>query len=210
MCELEPCLLQGQPRIGLVYLTGAPQNNHAFRVNLGSRTQDCSLHENDFLDAEAIAETVDRENMRFVPIKTDDRLDLQALHRVRDRLFRPGLPAPKEDSRHRPVGCNRDHGRYRQRRCLQTPHNLASRQNRILPPAQTVRNHKTPPASNLNANLPFRRRVHSSPVLRAHTFRNSSRSHPLPWGWRQRRPLASISGPSNQPPGHRLIRRPLL
>src|SRR6201998_2705787 len=40
----------------------------------------------DFKDAEAIAEAVTRQNMRFVPIKTDDQLDLQALHRVRDRL----------------------------------------------------------------------------------------------------------------------------
>ena len=39
-------------------------------------------NKNDFIDAEAIAEAVDRENMRFVPIKTDDQLDLQALHRV--------------------------------------------------------------------------------------------------------------------------------
>ena len=29
-------------------------------------------NKNDFLDAEAIAEAVDRHNMRFVPIKTDD------------------------------------------------------------------------------------------------------------------------------------------
>jgi transposase len=42
-------------------------------------------NKNDFIDAEAIAEAVTRENMRFVPIKTDDQLDLQALHRVRDR-----------------------------------------------------------------------------------------------------------------------------
>jgi transposase len=35
----------------------------------------------------AIAEAVDRHNMRFVPIKTDDQLDLQALHRVRDQLM---------------------------------------------------------------------------------------------------------------------------
>src|SRR5512142_2026681 len=42
-------------------------------------------NKNDFLDAEAIAEAVARENMRFVPIKTEDQLDLQALHRVRDR-----------------------------------------------------------------------------------------------------------------------------
>jgi len=39
-----------------------------------------------FSDAEAIAEAVERENMRFVPIKTDEQLDLQALHRVLDRL----------------------------------------------------------------------------------------------------------------------------
>jgi len=43
-------------------------------------------NKNDFLDAEAIAEAVTRQNMRFVPIKTGDQLDLQALHRVRDRL----------------------------------------------------------------------------------------------------------------------------
>jgi transposase len=43
-------------------------------------------NKNDFVDAEAIAEAVDRKNMRFVPIKTDDQLDLQAIHRIRDRL----------------------------------------------------------------------------------------------------------------------------
>ena len=44
-------------------------------------------NKNDFIDAEAIAEAVERENMRFVPIKTDDQLDLQAIHRVCDRLI---------------------------------------------------------------------------------------------------------------------------
>src|SRR3981189_2823159 len=44
-------------------------------------------NKNDFIDAEAIAEAVERKNMRFVPIKTDDQLDLQATHRVRDRLI---------------------------------------------------------------------------------------------------------------------------
>jgi len=43
-------------------------------------------NKNDFLDAEAIAEAVSKENMRFVPIKTQEQLDVQALHRVRDRL----------------------------------------------------------------------------------------------------------------------------
>jgi transposase len=42
-------------------------------------------NKSDFIDAEAIAEAVGRPTMRFVPIKTDDQLDLQSLHRVRQR-----------------------------------------------------------------------------------------------------------------------------
>jgi transposase len=42
-------------------------------------------NKNDYIDAEAIAEAVGRPSMRFVPIKTDDQLDLQSLHRVRER-----------------------------------------------------------------------------------------------------------------------------
>ena len=41
---------------------------------------------NDFRDAEAIAEAVQRPTMRFVATKTAEQLDLQALHRVRERL----------------------------------------------------------------------------------------------------------------------------
>jgi transposase len=41
---------------------------------------------NDFRDAEAIAEAVQRPTMRFVPTKSVEQLDLQALHRVRERL----------------------------------------------------------------------------------------------------------------------------
>ncbi len=50
-------------------------------------------NKNDFLDAEAIAEAVERENMRFVPIKTDAQLDLQALHRDRERRVSRGPAA---------------------------------------------------------------------------------------------------------------------
>ena len=42
-------------------------------------------NKNDYIDAEAIAEAVGRPKMRFVPIKSDDQLDLQSLHRVRER-----------------------------------------------------------------------------------------------------------------------------
>ena len=41
---------------------------------------------NDFRDAEAIAEAVQRPTMKFVATKSVDQLDLQALHRVRERL----------------------------------------------------------------------------------------------------------------------------
>src|SRR5437899_752233 len=41
---------------------------------------------NDFRDAEAIAEAVQRPTMKFVATKTPEQLDLQALHRVRERL----------------------------------------------------------------------------------------------------------------------------
>ena len=44
-------------------------------------------HKNGDRDAEAIAEAVGRPTMRFVPLKSADQLDLQALHRVRRRLI---------------------------------------------------------------------------------------------------------------------------
>ena len=43
-------------------------------------------NKNDFLDAEAIAEAVTKQNMRFAQLKTQEQLDWQAMHRVRDRL----------------------------------------------------------------------------------------------------------------------------
>ncbi len=43
-------------------------------------------NKNDFIDAESIAEAVTKENMRFVQIKTQEKIDVQAMHRVRDRL----------------------------------------------------------------------------------------------------------------------------
>jgi transposase len=44
-------------------------------------------NKNDMRDAEAIAEAVTRPTMRFVPTKDIDQQDLQALHRVRERLI---------------------------------------------------------------------------------------------------------------------------
>ncbi len=45
-------------------------------------------NKNDYIDAEAIAEAVGRPRMRFVPIKSDEQLDMQSLHRARERWVR--------------------------------------------------------------------------------------------------------------------------
>ena len=42
-------------------------------------------NKSDYIDAEAVAEAVQRPTMRFVPIKSEEQLDLQAVHRVRER-----------------------------------------------------------------------------------------------------------------------------
>src|SRR5215218_7310954 len=54
-------------------------------------------HKNDYRDAEAIAEAVQRPTMSFVAIKTPEQMDLLALHRVRSRLVsqRTGVTNPR-------------------------------------------------------------------------------------------------------------------
>jgi transposase len=44
-------------------------------------------NQNDFNDAEAVAEAGGRAHMRCVPLKTNEQLELQALHRVRRRFI---------------------------------------------------------------------------------------------------------------------------
>ena len=44
-------------------------------------------HKNDDRDAEAIAEAATRPTMRFVELKSEAQLDMQSLHRARDRLI---------------------------------------------------------------------------------------------------------------------------
>jgi transposase len=75
---------------------------------------------NDFRDAEAIAEAVRRQTMKFVATKTADQLDLQALHRVRERLVsqRTGARAGTDRScgdRRRHLGVDRRHRGHGQR-----------------------------------------------------------------------------------------------
>jgi transposase len=55
-------------------------------------------YKNDFIDAEAIAEAVTKQNMRFVQIKSQEQLDIQAMHRVRDRLVQRRTCTDQRDS----------------------------------------------------------------------------------------------------------------
>jgi hypothetical protein len=55
-------------------------------------------NKNDYIDAEAIAEAVARPKMRFVPIKTDDQLDLQSLRRVARALGHASHGGPQPDA----------------------------------------------------------------------------------------------------------------
>src|SRR5437762_10716743 len=57
-------------------------------------------HKNDFRDAHAIAEAVQRPSTRCVPVKTDDQLDLQALHRVRSHLVGQRTAVINHGARH--------------------------------------------------------------------------------------------------------------
>ena len=49
---------------------------------------DVKSNKHDMADAEAIGEVVTRPTMRFVPVKELTQQDLQALHRVRERLVK--------------------------------------------------------------------------------------------------------------------------
>lgn len=79
--------------IGLEACSGAHFLGHALRKQ-GDHVQlipaqfvkpFVKSNKNDFIDAESIAEAVERKNMRFLPIKTDDQLNLQRINGVRDR-----------------------------------------------------------------------------------------------------------------------------
>lgn len=81
----------------LVGMEACPGSNHLGRVltSLGHTVRlipaqyvkpYVKTNKNDALDAEAIAEAVGRPTMRFVPIKTIAQVDLQTMHRIRDRM----------------------------------------------------------------------------------------------------------------------------
>src|SRR5512144_1024516 len=90
LANMPPCLIGMEACVGAHHLSRRLKAlGHDARLMPAKYVRPYSKgQKNDFRDAEAIAEPVQRPTMQFVATKTADQLDLQALHRVRERLVR--------------------------------------------------------------------------------------------------------------------------
>ncbi len=88
LANVPPCLIGMEACVGAHHLSRKLRMlGHDARLMPAKYVRPYSKgQKTDFRDAEAIAEAVQRPTMRFVATKTTDQLDLQALHRVRERL----------------------------------------------------------------------------------------------------------------------------
>src|SRR6266403_1141611 len=88
LANMSPCLIGMEACVGAHHLSRKLKAlGHDARLMPARYVRPYSKgQKNDFRDAEAIAEAVQRPTMKFVATKTADQLDLQALHRVRERL----------------------------------------------------------------------------------------------------------------------------
>jgi transposase len=90
LTNMPPCLIGMEACVGAHHLSRKLEaHGHDARLMPVKYARAYSKgQKNDFRDAEAIAEAVQHPTMKFVATKTPDQLDLQALHRVRERLVR--------------------------------------------------------------------------------------------------------------------------
>ena len=88
LANLPPCLIGMEACVGAHHLARKlAALGHDARLMPAKYVRPYAKgQKNDFNDAEAIVEAVQRPTMKFVATKTADQLDLQALHRVRERL----------------------------------------------------------------------------------------------------------------------------
>src|SRR5213595_2016889 len=88
LANLPPCLIGMEACVGAHHLSRKLHGfGHGARLMPAKYVRPYSKgQKNDFRDAEAIAEAVQRPTMKFVATKTAEQLDLQAMHRVRERL----------------------------------------------------------------------------------------------------------------------------
>jgi transposase len=90
LANVPPCLIGMEACVGAHHLSRKLKAlGHDARLMPAKYVRPYSKgQKNDFRDAEAIAEAVQRPTMKFVATKSADQLDLQAMHRVRERLVR--------------------------------------------------------------------------------------------------------------------------
>src|ERR1700675_2180871 len=88
LANMPPCLIGMEACVGAHHLSRKLKAlGHDARLMPAKYVRPYSKgQKNDFRDAEAIAEAVQRPTMKFVATKTADQLDLQALHWVRERF----------------------------------------------------------------------------------------------------------------------------
>jgi len=88
LANLLPCLIGMEACVGAHHLSRKlTALGHDARLMPAKYVRPYSKgQKNDYRDAEAIAEAVQRPTMKFVATKTAEQLDLQAMHRVRERL----------------------------------------------------------------------------------------------------------------------------
>jgi hypothetical protein len=86
LANTPPCLIGMEACVGAHHLSRKLKAfGHDARLMPAKYVRPYSKgQKNDFRDAEAIAEAVERPTMKFVATKTADQFDLQALHRVRE------------------------------------------------------------------------------------------------------------------------------
>ena len=84
------------PAIVVIEACGA---THYWRRAIGALGHECKAiapqyvvmyrkgNKHDYNDAQAIAEASQREEMRFVPLKSQNQQDIQMVHRIRERLI---------------------------------------------------------------------------------------------------------------------------
>lgn len=85
--KLSPCIIAMEACCGAHHLGRAlSAQGHTLRLMSPEYVRPyVKAQKNDDRDAEAIAEAATRPTMRFVALKSEEQLDMQTLHRVRDQ-----------------------------------------------------------------------------------------------------------------------------
>ncbi|MGT0246457.1 IS110 family transposase [Burkholderia pyrrocinia] len=93
MAQHPPCLVGIETCCGSQYLARKFQGfGHDVKLLPAQYVKPfVKSQKNDFNDAQAIAEAVRLPTMRFVPLKSEEQMDVQALHRARERMLQQRL-----------------------------------------------------------------------------------------------------------------------